>query len=123
MKITMSVDLLKFARSADNTIIASEVLCARSFSQRLWGLIPRKTLKITEGMWFPRCNSAHSFFMSFAIDLILLDKEMKVVATQSLKPWRLSKIYFGADSMLEVVAGTVDRLSISKGDCLEMSHV
>lgn len=119
----MNLGYVKFSRKSDGAVVSSKTQKAISFTERLLGLIPRKNFSSDEGLWFPNCNSAHSFFMSFPIDLILLDKKLSVVATKSLKPWRMTKLYWKADSMLEVSSGTIERLSIICGDQLEMQNV
>ena len=46
--------------------------------------------KINYGMIFEKVNSIHTFFMFQKIDVILLDKNMKVLYIyNSLKPYRL----------------------------------
>ena len=68
--------------------VSAEV--AKTFLQRLRGLIGRKGLPPGEGMLILRCNAIHTCFMSFPIDATFLDREDRVVKTvRKIRPWRL----------------------------------
>ena len=72
-----------------NQPIIKNLRIATSFSTRSKGFIGRKNLDTQEGLWFPQCNWIHTFFMSIPIDVVYLDKKMKVRKVQkNLKPWR-----------------------------------
>ena len=62
---------------------------ARTFFERIRGLIGTKSLPEGEGMLILRCNSIHTFFMSFPIDAAFLDRDGNVVKTvRNIRPWR-----------------------------------
>ncbi len=62
---------------------------ARTFAARARGLIGAKPPPAGEGLLIPRCNAIHTFFMSFAIDAVFLDADMRPVKTvKGIKPWR-----------------------------------
>jgi uncharacterized protein len=93
---------------------------AKSFGARLKGLLFRSRLEKSEGLLIPRCNAVHMFGMQFAIDVIFLDKQNRVVhLIKNLKPNRLSAIIFKATSVLEVPAGFIEEQGIESNDCLE----
>lgn len=50
---------------------------AKTFYTRLKGLMFKKNIQ--EGIFFPKCNSIHTFFMKEPIDLIMVDKAFNVV--------------------------------------------
>ncbi|HLO94144.1 MAG TPA: DUF192 domain-containing protein, partial [Burkholderiaceae bacterium] len=52
---------------------------ARSFWQRLGGLLVRPRLGAGEGLLLKPCNSVHTCFMRYAIDVIYLDREGRVL--------------------------------------------
>jgi uncharacterized membrane protein (UPF0127 family) len=63
---------------------------ARTFFQRAKGLIGTRYLERGEGLLILRCNSIHTFFMSFPIDAVFLDRNDKVVKiVRNIRPWRL----------------------------------
>jgi hypothetical protein len=103
--------------------LISDLQIAKSFLQRGLGLIPRKSLGEDQGLWIPKCNVIHTFFMSFAIDCVFVDKNLKVQGlAENVKPWRFSKPYWAADSVIELAAGSIERLQIKLGDQLNVGH-
>ena len=63
---------------------------ARTLFARMKGLIGTKRLPPGEGMLILRCNAIHTFFMSFPIDAIFLDREDRVLkVVRNIRPWRL----------------------------------
>ena len=50
---------------------------ANSFKKKLFGLMGKKNIKV--GMFFPKTRSIHTFFMKEDIDIIMIDKNNKVV--------------------------------------------
>ena len=95
------------------------MLKADTFSSRLFGLIPRKTLGPDEGLWLDPCAMIHTCFMSFPIDAVFLDSGHKVVKiVPSLRPWRFSPWVYEAESVLEFPAGCASSV-LAEGDLLE----
>ena len=62
---------LKLGKNKYNIIIA------KSFFKRLIGLMGKKD--INYGMFFPKCNSIHTFFMKENIDVVGLDENNEVI--------------------------------------------
>lgn len=50
---------------------------ADTFKKRLFGLMGKKNIK--NGLYFPKTNSIHTFFMKEDIDVIMIDKENNIV--------------------------------------------
>jgi uncharacterized protein len=68
------------------------IASANTFLSRAKGLLGRKQMKPWDGLYFTRCNSIHTHFMSFAIDVIFLNEHNKCVRLiENLKPWRWAK--------------------------------
>lgn len=62
---------------------------ARSFAERAKGLIGTKDLPDGEGLLILKCNAIHTWFMSFPIDAVFLDKNDQVVKiVRNIRPWR-----------------------------------
>ena len=58
--------------------------------------------------------------MKFPIDVAFLDAGGMVIALHhSLKPWRLSKIIFRAEGVLELAAGRLRETGTQVGDVIE----
>jgi len=84
------------------------------------GLLGRRSLASGSGLRFEPASSLHMMFMLFAIDVVYVDREERVVKLVSdLKPWRFSAAR-GARSAYELPAGTIAALDIEVGDELVM---
>lgn len=86
-------------------LLGYRVKVAKSFRERAVGLIGHE-LKEGEGLLIEKCNAIHTFFMSYPIDAIFLDKNMKPVKTvRNIRPWTF--LVFGgfkARQVLEIKA-------------------
>lgn len=92
---------------------------ADTFTTRLFGLIPRRSLGAEEGLWLEPCAMIHMCFMRFPIDAVFLDREGKVLRVlHNFQPWHFSPWVRGARGVLELPAGrSAGRLEA--GDILE----
>lgn len=90
---------------------------------RMKGLLGRERLPEEGGLWIRPCNSVHTWFMRFAIDVVFLDREQRVVRIASaLPPWRMTRIVWRASSVLELAAGAAARMGLKPGDSLEFGE-
>jgi uncharacterized protein len=95
-------------------------LCDSPLS-RFCGLMLRAKLPESEGVILSPCNSVHMALMRFAIDLVYLDKENRIVKIiHGLKPYRISLGGFRAHAAIELPAGTLDCVDAQPGDLLQM---
>jgi uncharacterized protein len=86
---------------------------------RMKGLLGRKELASGEGLLLRPASSVHTCFMRFPIDVVFLDRELRVLAlTTNLKPWRAAARR-GARAVLELPAGECERRDIRPGERLE----
>ena len=103
--------------------LATHVRVADTSLERGTGLLKDTELAEGHGLWIVPCNSIHSFGMKFIFDAIFLDRELRVVhLVREMKPWRISKIKFGAKSVLELPAGAIARSGTGVGDRFEMQR-
>ena len=69
-----------------------------------------------DGLLIKPCNSIHTFFMQYSLDVAFLDKDLKIVKIiRNLRPWRITGLYLKANQVLELKAGTLDN-KIVEGD-------
>jgi uncharacterized membrane protein (UPF0127 family) len=95
----------KLVRKSDNRIIAEEVFCADNFWLRFRGLVGRKPLKTKQAFWIKPCRQVHTHFMTKPIDIVFLDKDLKVKKIIiALKPWKISPYVSSSYSVLEMNA-------------------
>ena len=104
-----------------NTVLATTASVADTAAKRNVGLLRHKKLDAGDGLWITPCESVHTFFMKFAIDLVYLDKKKRVRKVRhAVGPWRLSAC-LTAHSVLELPAGTAEATATAKGDEIEIS--
>ncbi len=112
---------MKIINKTNNAVIADEAVVANTPAKRMKGLLGRKELKDGQALILDPCNSIHTFFMLFPIDILFLDKTNKIIKSIScLKPFRLTAIYFNAASAVELPSGKIQSLSIKEGDIVSL---
>lgn len=85
--------------------LAGHVLLADSLFLRMKGLLGRESLEQGHCLWIRPCKGVHTFFMRFAIDVIFLDRQQRVVELAcNLAPNRMTPVYGKAASVLELPA-------------------
>lgn len=71
------------------------------------------------GLWIIPCRGVHTLGMGFSIDVVYLDRALKVVDVQSaVKPWRFTPIRLGATSVLELPCHTAAATKTEVGDTI-----
>ncbi len=111
---------LQVTNSVRSTVLATCLEVADSGPKRNKGLLGRDRLAPGEGLWIVPCESVHTFFMRFPIDLVYLDRKNRVKKVSStVGAWRLSAC-LTAHSVLELPAGTIRKTQTQPGDTLEL---
>jgi len=101
------------------TFLAFRVKVADTVLGRLTGLLGKKSLNPDSGLWIVPANAVHTIGMLFAFDLVLIDKEFRVVGTRELvRPLKITRPNFRAESVLELPAHTIFRSRTEVGDQL-----
>lgn len=102
------------------TVLATRLEKAHTGASRRKGLLGRNSLLPGEGLWIAPCESVHTFFMRFPIDLVYLDRNLQVKKVRhSVGAWRMSAC-FSAHSVLELPAGTALDTRTQRGDRVEI---
>ncbi len=110
---------LKAINLTRGTVLATNLEVAGNHKQRSKGLLGREGLSAGEGLWIIPCESVHTFFMRFPIDLVYLDDEHRIRKVRSaVGAWRLSAC-LSAHSVIELAAGTIRATETERGDQLE----
>ncbi len=106
---------MQIVNSETGEIIFEKVDVADTFFKRFKGLIGRENIDPDFSMVFHNANSIHTCFMRFNIDVIFLDKDMRVVKiSHDLKPWRLM-FCLAAKSVVECLGGVAGKKGIRVG--------
>lgn len=99
----------------DENVVCERCRVADAFLLRLRGLAGHRRLAAGQGLLFPRTRSVHTHFMRFAIDVVFLDDEDRVVhIVPRLGPWRLAG-FRDAGAVLELRAGQAERRRLRVG--------
>ncbi|NJL24647.1 MAG: DUF192 domain-containing protein [Calothrix sp. SM1_5_4] len=105
----------------DNRTLVPRLEVASTLWTRTKGLLGREELPEGAALWILRCNSVHTFFMNFAIDLIFINRRMVVTKTVSrVPPGRLVLPVLGASSVIELPAGFLETHPVKIGDELHV---
>jgi uncharacterized membrane protein (UPF0127 family) len=101
--------------------VAGRVEIAASAWKRFLGLMGRTELPRGHGLYLRPCSSIHMFFMRFPLDVAFIDKEGRVLrAYHGLRPWRMSRVVFGAEAAVELPAGTLAGFGVDTGTLLQL---
>ncbi len=110
---------MQIINQSKNSVLAQDAVVADTPFARIRGLLGRKELKSGEALIIKPCNSVHTFFMRFTIDVLFLDKNNRVVKTlPALKPFRISPICFKAYLTVECPSGAINTSRTQPGDTL-----
>jgi uncharacterized membrane protein (UPF0127 family) len=84
--------------------------------RRMKGLLGRDGLAEGAGLVLTPCNSVHTWFMRFAIDVVFLDGAGTVLrAVRSMRPFQLAWGGFRARTTIELPAGTLETIDVRPG--------
>ncbi len=112
----MKKGLMRF--QDDHGVAVPCVKRTESFLERTKGLLGSQELVGGEGLLIIPCNSVHTLFMQFSIDVVFLDKQSRVnKIVRGMKPFNFA-LALRACAVLELPAGDVDRIGIVLGQCL-----
>lgn len=101
-------------------LLFSSIQIHDTFCKRLRGLMFQKAFR-SAGILLVPCRQIHTFFMSFPIDVVFLDREGYVKdVLPSLKPGKVSKLYRDCYQVLELPPESIERHRIAKGNRLEI---
>ncbi len=113
---------MKLVLKPNEQVLCHKMRVANSFVSRVVGLIGTKRLD-EEGLFIPRCNWVHTFFMSIPIDVVYVDRSGVIRRIDSeLKPWRLGKPAWSAKDVVELPAGFAAQKKLKIGDTLHVGH-
>jgi len=111
---------MSVVNASKNTILGGGIGVAETAKERSVGLLRRTDLPRGEGLWIVPSEMVHTFWMKFPIDLVFLDRKLRVTkVTPRLKPFRIAGSLW-AHSVLELPAGAAEETLTERGDRIEM---
>jgi uncharacterized protein len=100
------------------SVLGNSIDVADTRAKRNTGLLKHQGLEPGHGLWIVPCESIHTFFMKFAIDVVYIDRKRRVrKVVRALVPWRAS-LCMTAHSVIELPVGAIDASQTQKGDQL-----
>jgi uncharacterized membrane protein (UPF0127 family) len=103
----------------EGRVVCERCTVARTPLTRLKGLLGRRELPSGEGLLIEPTSGVHTAFMRFPIDVVFLDRDLRVLAVRpEVRPWRAAA-QRGARAALELPAGEAARLGLAAGDVLQ----
>ena len=108
--------------TAYGVAVAEHVTVARTFAQRLLGLLTRSKLECDEGLLLMPGASIHTLAMRFVIDAVFLDAQRRVIfIAHCVRPNRVAIAPRHTRSVLELAAGRAAACSLEHGSLLTFS--
>jgi uncharacterized protein len=105
------------------TVLGDAIELADTSAKRRTGLLKHTHLDPGTGLWIVPCESVHTFFMKFAIDLVYVDRKHVVRKVRHAVPaWRLSAC-LSAHSIIELPPGAARASGTVAGDQLQMEKL
>lgn len=103
--------------------IAQSTFLAESLLYRTKGLLGESSLPAHSALWIQNCPSIHTFFMRFDIDVVFVDKNLKIQKIYTgMGPWRMTFPNYSFDSVFEFQAGSISSANAQQGDQLHVGN-
>ena len=114
--------LVTVANLTRGTLLGDRIEIADTSLSRFLGLIPKRGLNAGEGLWIKPSSGVHTFFMRFPIDVIGLDKNMRVIKLwRTLVPYRITSVSLQLRSVIELSSGRIAECGVQLGDVLRVN--
>lgn len=104
-------------------VIAEQLRIADRFWSRFKGLMLTKTFPSCDGLMIQPCQSIHTFFMRYAIDVIYLDQHNEIIDIHyHIKPGQIGKSIRGVKSVVELPIGTLEKTNTKTGQTVQVNY-
>ena len=92
-----------------------QVRIAENFLTRALGLLVGAPLGCSEGLLITPCSSIHTLGMRYAIDVVFVDREARVIRICDGVPAGRMRFSRGAQGVLELRAGSATKHGLARG--------
>jgi|SRR6185312_4786994 len=117
----METRLVALLNTTRSTVLGSRIRVADGSLSRAIGLLGQRSLAPDSGLLIVPSQGVHTIGMQFAIDVIFLDRDWRVVyLRESMPPFRATRLCWRARGVVELPPGTIAQTSTALGDELEM---
>ena len=102
--------------------VGDSVELADTSMKRMFGLLGRRGLVAGGGLWIKPSSGVHTFGMAFTIDVVGLDRNLKVIRLwRCLRPFRLTSDSMKLNSVIELPSGVITQSQMQLGDQLQIA--
>lgn len=120
-KVSCDYKTMKLRNKTKGTTIGTRIAIADTSLTRLLGLAGRRRLDTGCGLLIKPSSGIHTFGMLFAIDVVALSRDLRVLKVwHRLPPFRVTSVSLKTHHVLEIGAGEISRCKIEVGDELEI---
>ena len=110
-----------------NETLAEKVITARSFFARVKGLMGKADLSPSTAFWILPCKGGiHTFFMKFSIDVIFVNRALKITRIfKNITPGKIVypfSLFSNTHSVFEFQSPALEKHILQKGDQLYVGH-
>jgi hypothetical protein len=114
--------MLSVFNTTQGVVVGNSVELADTSMKRLFGLLGRRGLETGGGLWIKPSSGVHTFGMTFDIDVVGLDRNLKVIKLwNSMVPYRVTSVSFKLRSVLELPSGVILASKMQVGDQLHIT--
>ena len=113
--------MLRVTNTTRGTTVGDSVELADTSLRRMFGLLGRRGLDAGGGLWIKPSSGVHTFGMAFKIDVVGLDRDLKVIKLwRCLVPFRVTSVSLKVQSVIELPCGTIKLSETQVGDQLKI---
>lgn len=103
------------------TVLAARAAVADTPRSRRRGLLGTEALEDGRGLVIVPCRQIHTFGMRYAIDVVFVDRRMRVLrVAKAMRPRRLGALALRAAAAIELPPGKAAATGTASGDMLEI---
>jgi uncharacterized membrane protein (UPF0127 family) len=111
--------VITVVNQASGAVVGDKIEVADTSLTRFWGLLGRRGLNTGGGLWIKPSSGVHTLCMMFPIDVVGLDKDLKVIRLwKRIAPFRVTSVNMKIKSVVELPAGHIESSNIQLGDTL-----
>jgi uncharacterized protein len=115
------MDMVKIVNVTRDTVLGEQIEVAETSCTRMVGLLGRSGLEPGAGLLIVPSQAVHTIGMRFAIDVIFINRDRRVLHLQpAMPPYRLTGVHWRARYVLELPSGMIAETSTQVGDQLSL---
>jgi uncharacterized membrane protein (UPF0127 family) len=113
--------MFRVMNTTRDTIVGNNIELADTSLKRMFGLLGRRGLDTGGGLWIKPSSGVHTVGMAFGIDVVGLDRNLKVIKLwRCLPPFRVTSVSLKLRSVIELPCGVITQSQTRVGDQLEI---